>query len=179
MRYYKKISSKILYNHPRTTLQEDSIILPNGSESTYLVYKDLPDSSVLIIVKDKKILLSKEYTYPLDDYLIQIPGGTLEINESPLDTAKRELLEETGYTAKNYEYLGFVLQNHRRSTAKMHYFLVTDLTQSMHQREPHEFIELEWFTLNKLNQDIKDNKVTHEGTLAGLTLLNIKHPGLL
>ena len=59
MRYYKKISSKILYNHPRTTMQEDSIILPNGSESTYLVYKDLPDSSVLIIVKDKKYYYQK------------------------------------------------------------------------------------------------------------------------
>lgn len=179
MKFYKKISSKILYNHRRTTLQEDSIILPEGAESTYLVYKDLPDSSVLIIVKDKKILLSKECTYPLDDYLIQIPGGTLETNESPLDTAKRELLEETGYTAKEFEYLGFVLQNHRRSTAKMHYYLVTNLTQTAHQREPHEFIELEWFTLNKLNQYIKDNKITHEGTLAGLTLLNIKHPNLL
>lgn len=179
MNRYQKVSSKILFTHPRTTLQEDSIELPDGTKSTYLIYKDLPDSSVLLILEGKKILLSKEYTYPLNDYLIQIPGGTLESNETPLDTAKRELLEETGYTAKHYEYLGFVMQHHRRSTAKMHYFLVSELTHNHHQREPHEFIELEWFTLSKLNKYIKDNKITHEGTLAGITLLNAKHPYLL
>lgn len=175
---YKKTGSKLLYKHPRTTLVEDQILLPNGKRSTYLVYEDLPDSSVLMVIIDGKILLSKEYTYPLDEYLLQIPGGLIEQDEDPLVAAKRELLEETGFIANKIEYLGSVLQSHRRSTAKMHYYLVTEISHSASRKEEHEFIELEWFTPKQINDLISTNNFVHEGTLAGLSLVSYKYPNL-
>lgn len=160
-------SNSVLYTHSRVQLSEDIIGLPNGKESTYLRYDKLKDSATLLVQNNKgKFLLLSEYTYPIDEYIYQMPGGVLEPKEEAIDAAKRELLEETGYIASNFELLGTVLQDHRRSLARLHMFYVTDLVESTHRREEHEFIELEWVNPAQMRQKINDNQILHYGSVA-------------
>jgi ADP-ribose pyrophosphatase len=175
MNRYKKVSSKVLFAHPRTTLAEDIITLPDGSKSTYLIYKDLPDSAEMVVKnQDNMYLFCKEYTYPLDDYIYQLPAGVVEPNEEPLQAAHRELKEEAGLIAKRMEYLGHTFSNHRRSTAKSHYYYAHELKETNNALEPHEFISLEWFSLDQVKKLIETNKILHTGSLAAWAFYTTK-----
>jgi len=72
---WRTLSSKEIFNHPRLTLVEDEIMLPNGTKTTYLKYKDSGIRGATIICQrdDNKILLSKEYSYPPNKILFQFP----------------------------------------------------------------------------------------------------------
>lgn len=88
-------------------VRQDSVKLPNGfiMEDYYIVEKKNV-SLILAIDEETNIILKEEYRYPIDKDLIELPGGTFEIDETnPLEVAKRELLEETGYVAKEWELL--------------------------------------------------------------------------
>lgn len=164
---YKTLSSKLLYSHERLELVEDIIELPGGDKSTYLKYDGLRDSACLLVENDAdKFLLLNEYTYPADRYIYQMPGGLLEQGETPQEGAERELLEETGYIASNFQFLGTVMQDHRRSKALLNLFYVSGLKLQKQQLEPQEFINLQWFTKKEIQAIIKDNKLQHFGSLA-------------
>ena len=168
---WKTVSSNEIFNHPRLTLIEDEIILPNGVKTTYLKDKDDGHCSVAIIAKkDGKILLEREYSYPQNQKIFQFPGGRVPKNEKPEEGANRELMEEVGYKANKLELLGNCLINQRRSTQKMYVFLVSDLIEESLEKDAEEEIEKFWFTEEEIARMIKNNEIIDMYSLASWCL---------
>lgn len=173
---WKTISSKEIFSHPRLTLIEDEIILPNGVIIDYLRYKDDGSCAVTIIAKrkDGKILLQKEYSYPPNQKLFQFPGGAVPAGEEPEVGANRELMEEMGFRANKLELLGSYLMNNRRSSMKMYLYVATDLVEESLDADPEEDIESFWFLENEISEMIKNGDIINCHALAAWCLYEIR-----
>ena len=173
---WKTVSSKEVFNHPRLSLVEDEVILPNGVKTTYLKYKDDGRCAVTIIAKrkDGKILLQTEYSYPPNQKLFQFPGGLVPRDEKPEVGANRELMEEADLMANKLEMLGSYLVNNRRSSAKMLVYLATDLQEKSLDGDPEEEIESFWFAEDEIARMIKNDEIANCHVLTAWCLYKIK-----
>lgn len=101
---WKKISSKEIYDNPWIKVREDQVITPGGSNGIYGVVEFKNHAiGILPLDDDNNTWLVGQYRYALDIYSWEIPMGGGPINSSALDSAKRELLEETGIQAKEWK----------------------------------------------------------------------------
>lgn len=95
-----KISSHEVYNGSFLNVVEDTVSLPNGNEAQRIVVKHPGAAAVLAITAEQKVVLVKQWRYPVGEALLEIPAGKLDgQNEDPAHAALRELAEETPYTA--------------------------------------------------------------------------------
>ncbi len=165
---WKQLASKEIFSHPRLTLLEDDVLLPNGHQTKYLRYKDDGGAVVTIIYKrpDGKILLQKEYAYPINEVLFQLPGGGVAPNETPEQGANRELMEEVGLKANKLQLLGNYLFDNRRSAKKCYLFLASDITQEKLQADAEEDIEQVWLSEKEIQQMIMSGEIINIHTLA-------------
>ncbi len=124
---------------------------------------------IIAVTQEGKIPLVKQYRYPFDKVLIELPAGKLDAGEDPLVCAARELKEETGYSAKNVKRLGSIYTSPGYSSEELYLFLATELeageTELEEGEEGMEILELapEEITQMILNGEIHDAK-----TIAGL-----------
>jgi 8-oxo-dGTP pyrophosphatase MutT (NUDIX family) len=169
---WKTLSSKEIFSHPRLTLIEDEVVLPNGHNTTYLKYKENGGCGATIIAQrpDGKILLQTEYSYPSSQKLFQFPGGEVEPNESPEIGANRELMEEGKLMAHRLDLLGSFYSNHRRWTEKIFVYLATDLEQKSLPGDPEEEMEDFWFTESEITQMIKTGQIPNHYVLTAWCL---------
>jgi 8-oxo-dGTP pyrophosphatase MutT (NUDIX family) len=168
---WKTVSSKEIFNHPRLTLIEDEIILPNGHKISYLKNKDDGGCAVTVIaIRDGKILIQREYSYPPNQKLFQFPGGAVPAGEEPEAGANRELMEEMGFRANRLELLGSYLVSNRRSNMKMHVFLATELIEESLAADPEEDIESFWFLEDEIARMIKNGDIINAHSLASWCL---------
>lgn len=125
-----------IYDNPWITVREDQVVRPDGEPGIYgvLHFKNMA-IGVLPIEKDGSIYLVGQYRYPLESYSWEIPEGGCPEDEDPLEAAKRELLEETGLTAANWEYSGSAYLSNSVSDEVAHWYVATDLTQGEAQPE--------------------------------------------
>lgn len=165
---WKKISSKIIFTHPRITLVEDKVRLPSGCIIDYLKFANMGNVAMLICQReDKKILVQCEYAYPSNQNLFQFPGGLINPNEDIKTGANRELMEESKIKANNLKLLGKFLINNRRTDALVYVFLGTKLEKATLDSDPEEKIKNFWFSEKKINNMIKEGKIIETDALAG------------
>lgn len=109
---WKKISSEYISKHQYFTARKDACQMPDGTVVPEYFVVELPTSAcALAITEDNKVILVKQYRYPLEEVILEIPGGFIDQGESPEKGMARELLEETGYGFSSVEYLGKVAAN--------------------------------------------------------------------
>ncbi len=169
---WKHISSKTLLKHSRLNVVEDVIELPSGSHVPYLKFTDVGDAVTLICLKNESVLVQREYCYPIDEILLQFPGGKIEKGESPERAARRELHEESSYTVETLEVLGWYYRDYRRSNSRIFVVLAKDLSStSQIQGDEEESIESSWVSVKKLESMIKNNGVRNYSMLAGWAML--------
>ena len=172
---WKKISSKKLFTHPRITLVEDEVGLPSGKTTQYLRFENTGTGAMVIAQRnDGKILVQKEYSYPVDEKLYQFPGGGVEQGESLKVGAARELAEEGGYKANLMKELGWFYVNNRRTDSKIHTFFASDLSEHKLPHDDEEEFESFWFTESEIDELIKNGGVTNYSLLAGWALYKAK-----
>ena len=167
-----KLSSKTLLNHKNINIHEDKVLLPNNKESTYI--RDAPTnihSVIMIAVNDKdEVLVQKEYSYPPNEILWQLPGGSMKEKEDIETSALRELSEESGYSASKTKVLGYYYTQNRRSNQKQFVVLCTDLYPNKLTEDEDEFIESYWLTRTKIIENIKSNTFKNINLLAALNI---------
>lgn len=165
-------SSKVVLNHKRLIMSEDKVILPNGKTSTYLRHAQGQDSSVCIIAvnSNKEILIQKEYSYPPNKIMWQLPGGSINKNEGIKAAAKRELAEESGYSAKNSIILGYYYTHNRLSDQKQYVVLCTDLFEYKLPADDDEYIESFWLSQDKVIKKISNGEFHNINLLAALNI---------
>jgi len=172
----KLISSVEKYKNSLFSVTEDRAIDPDGFEIKRGIVQHR-GSAVMMAVDDKnRILLVRQYRLPARQKLWELPAGSLDEGESPLQGAKRELKEETGCTAKTWKKLikfypspGFVAE-------AMTIFLATDLKHGDATPMEDERIETRWFPAKEVERMILDNKIQDAKTMIGYFLWRrLKH----
>lgn len=117
------------------TVKKNAVQLPDGALINDFYTVTIPDAAmVAAITPEGKILLKTEFRYAVGEDVIECPAGMFEKDENdPLTVAKRELLEETGYTSDSWTYLGSTLESTSKLTNRMHLFLAKDCVQTCGQ----------------------------------------------
>jgi ADP-ribose pyrophosphatase len=171
---WQRRSSRMLLNHPRLQVIEDQVQLPDGVVVPYLRYKG-GDGVTIVCRKDNQILVQREYSYPVNEILLQFPGGKINKNESPLAAAKRELIEESGLEAGTVDLLGWYYPNNRRTNAKM-YVIVANTTKEVQKigGDHEEAIESFWLPIAGLKRMIGNGDITNYSILAAWALFEQK-----
>jgi ADP-ribose pyrophosphatase len=165
-----KIGSKKVYEHKFLSVDEDLVKLPNDETSTRVVLKHPGGAAVLPITKDGYILLIKQYRYPIQLELIEIPAGKLDIGESSLSCATRELEEETGYISKNFEHIMKIHPCVGYSDEMIDLFMAYDCEKIFYPKamDNDEFIEVETYSLLEVKQMLDDHLISDGKTLIAL-----------
>ncbi len=128
-------------------------------------------SAVMMAVDEKKrVLLVRQYRLPAEKELWELPAGRLDPGEKPLQAARRELAEETGYRAKKWEKLVSFFASPGYVQERMTIFLATDLTEGEATPMDDERIEKRWFTRKELAGMIRDGKIEDAKTMVGFLL---------
>jgi len=141
-----KVSSTRAYHGRVISLDVDEVRFPDGSVGSLEMIRHPGASAVVPLLddgaSDPNVLLIRQYRYAADGFLYEIPAGRLDDGESPMECARRELSEETGYRAQRVEHLFTMFTTPGFTDEKIHLFLATGLTAGEANREADEFVEL-------------------------------------
>ena len=163
----KVISSKEQYRCELFWVSEEHAVDPSGFEIKRSIVHH-PGSAVMLAVDDRKrILLVRQYRLPAQRYMWELPAGRLDPGEKPLQTAKRELVEETGYRAKQWKKLVTFYASPGYVAEKMTIFVATGLTAGQATPMEDERIETRWFTRREIEDAIRTNKIMDAKTMVG------------
>ena len=132
---WRTIKSDTVIEDYHVTVKKNAVQLPDGALINVFYTVTIPDAAmVAAITPEGKILLKTEFRYAVGEDVIECPAGMFEKDENdPLTVAKRELLEETGYTSDSWTYLGSTLESTSKLTNRMHLFLAKDCVQTCGQ----------------------------------------------
>lgn len=163
------MTQTILHRWKSIQLAEMEVELPNGKSICHTSIIHPGAAVILPIMNDGEILLLKQYRPSLNKWILELPAGTLEHGEQPLDCARRELIEETGYQANHFEPLGQCTPLAGFCDEIQYLFVATDLSinQSL-ALDDDEVIEVIKVSLQQIEQWIRDDQITDSKTIACL-----------
>ena len=176
------IATETIRSGGMLTLKVDQVSLPSGrtSQREYVVH---PGASVVVaLLPNGHVLLEKQFRYPLRQVFIELPAGKIDASEAPLLTAQRELLEETGYSAKEWVALGSQHPCIGYSNEVIHMYLATGLTAGQHMRDEDEALELFDMSFADCLALIKSGQISDGKTMLALFMAEqylAEHPHLL
>lgn len=125
----------------RIRVEVDTLVAPDGRAIRRDAIRHPGAVVILPILDAERVVLLRNYRFVVADTLWEVPAGTVEPNEPLLDCAKRELAEETGYTAERWRSLGFVYASPGLLDEKLHLFVAEGLTPGPPRPEPDETLE--------------------------------------
>ncbi len=178
---WKTLSSKYLFKDSWLTARQDRCEMPDGRivDPYYVMeYKDW--ANAVAFTKDNKILLVRQYRHALGDTCFELPGGCIEQDDdSPLSGLKRELLEETGYTFKNFTDLGTISANPSTNDNITYMFLAEGGEKIQDQDlDPNEEIEIYTYSVKEVLDIIDQHKMMQSLHVSSLYFA-LKKKGLL
>ncbi len=162
--FEKQLTTECVFKGKILDLYLDTIELPNGHTATREYIKHVGAACVVPVDEDGNVITERQFRYPFNAVLTEIPAGKLDSKLEPhLDAALRELKEETGYTAENMVYLGEYYPTCAYSDETIHMYLATGLTPGAQNPDEDEFVEVEKVPLKTLIErimagEIKDGK---------------------
>ena len=147
----------------------EALTLPNGCDTEIAFIRHPGSVAVVPLLEDHSVVMELQYRHPVGEYLFEIPAGTMEPGESPLECAQRELIEETGFRAKEFIKLGKIHIIPAYSDEEIHVFIANGLTQAKQNLDPDEIIEVVTYPLEQAARMIDEGKITD-----ALTILSIQ-----
>ena len=161
----KITSSKEVYSCNLFRVTEDEGVDKTGWKMKRSVVRHR-GSAVMMAVDDRgRIMLVRQYRLPANDYLWELPAGKVDKGEKPLQTAKRELIEETGLRAKKWKKLVTFFPSPGYVEEQMTIYLATGLTQGESKPMEDEHIETRWFRKKDLRTALRSNKIVDGKTM--------------
>jgi len=164
----KITSSKQVYDCGLFRVTEDRAVDPKtGFKMKRSVVRHAGSAVMMAVDAKKRILLVRQYRLPAERYLWELPAGRLDPGEKPLQAAKRELAEETGYKARTWKKLVSFWASPGYVQERMTIFLAQDLTEGEATPMDDEQIEVKWFTRQQIADMIKNGGIQDGKTIIG------------
>lgn len=157
--------SELLFQGNFLHARRDTVRLPDGQSATreYVVH---PGAVVVVpLLDDGRVVLERQYRYPVAQVMTEFPAGKLDAGEDPLACGQRELLEETGYTAAEWAYAGKMHLAVAYSTEIIHIYFARGLSLGDRQLDQGEFLDVFAATPDELARWCQDGTVTDAKTL--------------
>jgi ADP-ribose pyrophosphatase len=166
------LSSREAYRGPAFWVTTDEVLEPTGIRVRRDVVRHTGSVVVLAVDKESRVLLERQYRHAAGRFLYELPAGRIDEGENALAAGKRELLEETGYTARKWKRIlrfwaspGFVAET-------MSLFLARDLRPGVAQPEADEAIEIQFVPLKKAVAMVVSGAIQDGKTIAGVLWLD-------
>ncbi len=165
----KKLNGEIVYKGTLLEVHKDEILCPNGNKAYREYIEKIPAAAVIAKVDDK-FIFEKQFRYPFHDVLIEIPAGKCDENEDPINTAKRELEEETGYLAKNIKFLGKCFPSVAYTSEVIHLYYASELEKTHIHLDENEFVEVFYLSEDEVIEKIKSGEISDAKTVQAFAL---------
>ena len=161
-------SPKKIFHARRFDVEEVYQPLADGTYLPRHVVRHPGAVVILPLLDDQHVCLIRTYRVAVDQWLLELPAGTLEPNEPPLLTAGRELIEETGYEAAKIEHIHTFRMSPGILDEKMHFFVASQLTKNTPQRELGEEIDNRILSWSEIDGLLRDGKIEDAKTLVAI-----------
>jgi ADP-ribose pyrophosphatase len=163
----KIISSVEKYTNRLFTVSEEHAVDPDGFEIKRSIVHHRGSAVMMPVDDRKRILLVRQYRLPAERFLWELPAGSVDPGEKPLQTARRELKEETGYHAKSWKKLVTFFPSPGFLTEKMTIFLATGLKSGVATPMDDERIATRWFTAKEIEAAMDAGDIVDAKTMLG------------
>ncbi|HRY13913.1 MAG TPA: NUDIX hydrolase [Syntrophomonadaceae bacterium] len=164
----KTLHSQEIFAGRIVRLRVDTVELPNGQQSTREVVEHAGAVAIVALDSADQVVLVRQYRHPVDRILAEIPAGTLENGEDPLDCARRELQEETGLIAANWKKILTYYSTPGFTNECLHIFMATGLTEGIAQPDQDEFVEPVRVPLSEAYQQIFTGQIADGKSIIGI-----------
>jgi len=146
----------------------DTVQLPNGATAELEIVHHPGGAAVVALNAEGRVCLLRQYRHAVGGWLWELPAGKLDDGEAPLLCAQRELEEEAGMRAGDWQSLGKIVSSPGVFTEVIHLFLARTLTAVPTRAEDHEVIEVHWFPWSEALHMAQAGEIEDAKTLAGL-----------
>ena len=166
------LHGELVFSGRLLKVHRDRVRLPDGSEGVREYIRHPGAVAIVALFDDGRVLLERQFRYPVGRVFVEIPAGKLEPGEGHLETGKRELLEETGYVAREWRKLGHIHNAIGYSDEVIEIWLARGLELREQQLAEGEFLEVFSVPLAEAQAMARDGRITDVKTIAGLLWVN-------
>lgn len=151
-------------------LYSENVTLPNGVTTDMDVIRHPGAAAIVPVTDDGHILMLKQYRHAIGGFIWEIPAGTLDPVEDEITCAKRELIEETGYSARKIEKLGVITPLPAYSDERIHIYLATNLSRAAQKLDEDELLSVHPVAIKTALDMIARGEIEDAKTIASLHL---------
>ena len=164
------IHTRRLYEGKILNLRIDTVELPSGRQTEREIIEHAGCVAIVPLDADEKVILVRQYRKAAEQLMLEIPAGCIESGEQPIDCAKRELAEETKFSAKNWKQIGYFFTSPGFCTEVMYLFLATGLMPDALDADYDENIELVYVPITDVYGLISSGEIRDAKSIAGLLM---------
>jgi ADP-ribose pyrophosphatase len=162
------VERKSIFRGRVIELALERVTLPNGQQTELEIVHHPGGAAVVALDTDSNVCLLHQFRHAAGGWLWELPAGKLDPGEAPLATAQRELQEEAGLIAADWQSLGRIVSSPGVFTEVIHLFLARGLTAVATRTEEHELIEVHWLPFQQALAMARDGEITDAKSVAGL-----------
>ena len=166
-----KVNQSVMTHQGRVfKMVTENITLANGISVDIDIIRHPGASAIIPFYDEDTVMLIKQYRHAVGGYIWEIPAGTLDPDETPIICAKRELIEETGYSARGWQKLGEITPVPGYSDERIHIFLATELISAEQSLDKDEILDVHKVKLKNAIEMIHKGEIQDSKTICGLFL---------
>ncbi len=142
-------TENVLFRGRIITLEQTEVELPNGVRTQLEIVRHPGGAAVVAVDGQRRVCLLRQYRHAMEEWLWELPAGKIDHGEPPAETARRELREEAGCTARAWRELGYLIASPGVFTERVWCYLATDLEPVATAHEAEEVIEVHWIDFDE------------------------------
>jgi ADP-ribose pyrophosphatase len=167
---FKIFKTEEVFRGRMVVVKRDTVRYPDGAERDYEVIQHRGSVVMVPVDEEGQIWIIDQYRPAVEHMLLELPAGTIELNEDPQVCALRELREEIGMTSDSLKKIGGFYIAPGYSNEYMHVFLATDLREDPLEQDVGEFIQVKKYPVEEVYQMVAQGNIQDGKTVAALAL---------